>query len=337
MIGRRHIDKIFGQNFSFLDQKMLEKYFKDEKLSEETKIVLKEQWEEFEPDSGNQPNLDHVFYKLYYSINNKTDSPVKSQNLFISIFRIAAILIVGILISTAIYFNKSDKEILSRQVEFVSYDGFRTHFKLPDGTTGWLGNNSKLRYNIDKDGQRIANLNGLAYFNVAHRHEQSFIVKTPKKLDIKVLGTKFNVSSYSEDNSCEIVLEQGKVSLSVQNKNIGEMFPDQRVVYHSENNTIEKSNVVTTDYIAWKDGKLVLNDTSLKEACLKLGKFYNVDFELQTKGMESQKIRLILEDETLDDALKLLVMIAPVKYQIKGREVLDNNSYSKKKIIIKNK
>jgi len=338
MVNREHVDKVFNQRFSFLDQKMLEKYFEDKELNEETKAVIKKQWEEFEPDQDDQPNMDHVFYKLYYSINNKKESRKANKKLFIKISQIAAILLVGILFSTTIYFfNKSNNEIIPQQVEFVSYGGFRTQFKLPDGTIGWLGYNSELKYHLSDNGQRIADLDGLAYFNVAHRQEQPFIVRTPKKLDIKVLGTRFNVSSYSEDNYAEIVLEEGKVNLLLQNQSIGEMLPDECIVYHSDNNTIEKSNVVTADYIAWKDGKLILNDNSLEETCQKLGKFYNVDFELQTTGIGSHKIRFILENETLDEALRLLTMIAPVKYQIEEREILNDNSFSKKKIIIKNK
>lgn len=61
-----------------------------------------------------------------------------------------------------------------------------------------------------------------------------------------------------------------------------------------------------------------------------------MDFELQTKGIDKQKVRLVLEDENLEDALKLLTMILPVKYQIEKRKILNNDSYSKTKITIKN-
>jgi len=89
--------------------------------------------------------------------------------------------------------------------------------------------------------------------------------------------------------------------------------------------------------VAWKDGKLILSDISLKEACIKLSKFYNADFDLKAKNIENQKLRLILENESVDDALKLLSIIAHVKYEIEDRKVLDDFSYTKKKIIIKNK
>jgi ferric-dicitrate binding protein FerR (iron transport regulator) len=338
-INKKHIDKIFDQKFSLLDQKNLENYFEDRQLNEETKLVLKEQWAQFEPNpDSRQSNLDHVFYKLYYTINNKKDSIRKGQSLFLRIPQIAAILIVGILIATSIYFSGSgDGNVSSRQIEFISHSGFRNQFKLPDGTTGWLGYNSELKYHIDGDDRRIVDLNGLAFFNVAHKQKQPFIVKTPAKLNIEVLGTKFNVSSYSGDSSYEIILEQGSVRLNLQDRKVGDMIPNERVVYQLGNNSIEKSNVNALDYVAWKDGKLILNDVFLKEACLKLSRFYNVDFDLQIEKIDDQKVRLVLEDETLDDALKLLTMIVPVRYQFEERKIQENNSYSKKKIILKNK
>lgn len=337
-INKEHIEKVFGQKFSLLDQKHLERYFNDSHHNEETRLVVQEQWEKFVSNPDSCPNLDPVFYKLYYTISNQKDPAPKGRRLFFRISQIAAILIVGLLIATSIYFsNNGSEKANNQQVEFISRSGFRNQFKLPDGTDGWLGYNSELKYHVDSNNQRIVELNGLAFFKVTHRPKQPFIVKTPSKLNIEVLGTKFNVSSYSEDNTCEIILEQGSVRLNLHDQKVGEMLPNERVVYQSETNSIEKSNVNAMDYVAWKDGKLILNDVSLKETCLKLGRFYNVDFELKTEGIDNQKVRLVLEDETLEDALKLLTMIAPVNYQIEKRKVLDNNSYSRKKILIKTK
>jgi len=62
-----------------------------------------------------------------------------------------------------------------------------------------------------------------------------------------------------------------------------------------------------------------------------------VDFEFELGYIDNQKVRLVLEDETLEDALTLLAMIAPVSYQIEKRKILDNNRYSKRKILIKTK
>jgi transmembrane sensor len=337
-IDRKHIDKVFDQKFSLLNQKKLETYFEDRHLNEQTRLIIEEQWNHFEPNVENSTNLDHVFYKLFYTINNQKDYIHKGRSLILRISQIAAILIVGLLIATSIYFSNTDGEKANNQsIEFISQTGFRNQFKLPDGTTGWLGYGSQLKYHVDANDKRVVDLNGLAFFNVAHRQKQPFIVTTPTKLNIEVLGTRFNVSSYSTDQTCEIVLEQGSVRLNLNDRKVGEMIPNERVVYQVENHSIEKSSVKTFDYVAWKDGKLILNDISLKETCVKLGRYYNVDFELETDKTDNQKIRLILENETLDDALKLLTMISPVKYKVVNRKILENGSYSKKKIILLNK
>lgn len=334
-INRRYIDKVYGQKFSLQDQKNLAKYFEDSDQNEEAKIIVKEQWNQFAPDTDTNPNLDSIFYKLYYTINNRKDSTIKSSILFSKIAQIAAILIVGLLIAAAIYVS-NNRSTSSQNIEFISQTGFRNQFRLPDGTSGWLGYGSKLTYHVTDYNHRIVDLDGLAFFNVSHNKKQPFIVKTPTKLNIEVLGTKFNVSSYSEDKSCEVVLEQGSVRLNLESRKVGEMLPNERVEYNSENNSIEKSNVNAIDYVAWKDGKLILNDISLKETCLKLSRFYNADFEIQTKEIDKQKVRLVLEDENLEDALKLLTMILPIKYTIEKRKILNNDSYSKTKITIKN-
>lgn len=334
-INRKYIDKVYGQKFSFHDQKNVAKYFEDSDQNKEAGIIVEEQWKQFVPDVDNNPNLDPVFYKLYYTISNSKDSAPKNKILIAKISQIAAILIVGLLIATAIYIS-GNRSTNSQNIEFISQTGFRNQFRLPDGTSGWLGYGSKLSYHVTDDNHRIVDLDGLAFFNVSHNTKQPFVVKTPTNLNIEVLGTRFNVSSYSEDKSCEVVLEQGSISLNLENRKVGKMLPNERMVYKSENNSIEKSNVNALDYVAWKDGKLILNDISLKETCLKLSRFYNADFEIQTKEIDKQKVRLVLEDENLEDALKLLTMILPVKYTIEKRKILNNDSYSKTEITIKN-
>lgn len=334
-INRKHVDKIFSQKYSLLDHKMLEKYFEDHELNNETERILTEQWTQFDPDFSNKPQLDHVFYKLLDTINLYKD-PIWKKN-YLNISKIAAIFIIGVLIASNIYFISRNRDTKNEhEVVFVSHDGLRNQFILPDGTTGCLGPESVLKYSTSGN-QRIVRLNGLAYFDVVHSDRQPFVVKTPAKLNVEVMGTKFNISSYQNEKNCEVILEQGKVRLSLFNQEIAEMAPKERVLFKSENNSIEKTRVIVDDYLAWKDGKLVLRNISLKEACTKLSRYYNVDFELQAKGLDEMGIQLTLENETLENALTLLTMISPVQYQIEKRKALPDQSFSRKKIYIKNK
>ncbi len=338
IIGK-HIDNILNDKLSLLDHKMLERYFTDDALNREVMPVIKEKWEHFAPGPEVPRNLDHAYYKLWHTIYQKKEKPAsKGTKLFLKLSRIAAVLIIGILSLTCIYlYHKGNVPASNQQAEFISHSGFRNQFKLPDGTTGWLGYGTELKYHVNDDDQRIVDLNGLAFFDVMHENDRPFIVKTPARLDIEVLGTRFNVSSYSADSSCEIVLEQGSVKLNLPNRESEHMAPNDRVVYHSYHRSIEKTKVDVADFLAWKEGVLILKDVSLSEACVKLSRFYNVEFDLQTEGRHRQKIRMTLKDDPLEDALKLLTILSPVTWRTEERKVLDDNSYSRKKIIIKNK
>lgn len=340
-INRKHIDRVFSQRFSLFDLKMLEKYFEEEKLNEEVRMVVEEQWEQFEPDPGDRPDLEDVFFKLYYTIDNhpKKQAPRK-PNIFLKMYRIAAVLLVGLLIAVAAYFSTREFSRTSNPqwVEIVSHDGFRSQFTLPDGTSGWLGYGSNLKYHLDNKDKRVVDLDGLAFFDVAHQKEHPFIVQTPAKLNVEVLGTRFNVSAYSKDRLCDVVLQEGSVKLTLGEEEIQTIKPNERVIFHAEDNSFEKSTVKNVDdFLAWKDGKLVLRDITLKEACMKLSHYYNVDFELQAKELDDMEIQLTLENETLESALDLLSLISPVSYKVEDRKVQNNQTYSKKKIIIKNR
>ncbi|PTN07546.1 FecR family protein [Mangrovibacterium marinum] len=336
-VNRKHIDNVFGQKQSLRDQQMLERYFEDIDLNEETRQIVKEQWEQFDATADGAANIDHVFHKLFYTITNSTRNSGKIINLRFRIAQIAAILIVGIFLAGAIYFTRSSYHIAeSQQIEFISTSGFRNQFKLPDGTTGWLGADSELKYQLEENNHRVVKLDGLAFFNVVH-NDSPFIVKTPKNLNVEVMGTRFNVSAYSADPSCEVVLEEGSVLLSNTSGLNEKMVPNDRIVFDLRNNQLKKSQVNTSDYLSWIDGKLVLKDISLREACLRLSRFYNVDMEVRAENIDKEKVRLVLENESLEDALKLLSVIAPISYQVEERKARGDDSYSRKKIIILNK
>lgn len=337
-IDKKHIENIFGQKFSLKDQKMVQEYFADEHLKEEAKHFINSQWEQFKESPELKTDLDQVYYKLFYSINQEKINKPKGRSLFLRISQVAAVLVAGLLIAASIYFSDRGNPIENNQlVKFVSHGGFRNQFSLPDGTTGWLGHGSTLEYQLGSDNQRVVSLDGLAFFDVAHSEKQPFLVKTPANLAIKVFGTRFNVSAYSADKSCEIILESGRVGLAFQNGKTEEMHPDERIFYDAEKRTVERSVVNVADYLAWKEGRLVLNDVPLEECCVKISRFYNVEIELQTENMQNQQVRLLLEDETLEEALNLLCLILPVEYKVEGRIAMGDDRYSKKKIIIKNK
>ncbi len=335
--NKKHLDNFYKEKYSLRDYKMLEKYFRDKNSNEETMQQMHEQWNDFRANKELNTNLDHVFSGLLASINASGTVTPKIIQLFYRLKYVAAILVAAIIISSAIYFVQRNAPVAqSTFIEFASNTGDRSYFKLPDGTSGWLGAESSLKYRMSDDNQREVYLDGRAFFDVFHNSKQPFVVKTPANLDVQVLGTRFGVTAYQQENSCEVVLEKGKVLLSNQNGLHKEMIPSERVVYHPANNKLESVMIDPSDYLSWIDGLLVMKDISLKEATEKLSRFYNVTFDFKTKNIENERIRLVIENESLEECLNLLSKIASVKFVVEERTALTDHRFSKKNIIVLN-
>ena len=334
---KNRIDRLFHQKGSLADHRKLGEYFADSDSNEEVKEVLREQWKNLEVQPEAEFDANQSFSKLFSLISGSLAKRERKSSMLFRVSQIAAILIVGILIAGAIYFSAGHSGLSAEHpIQFYSHNGFRSQFVLPDGTTGWLGYNSTLKYHIEDNVVRTVELDGLAYFDVAHLdRDHPFRVETPSKLTVEVLGTRFNVTSYSVENTCEIVLEKGSVQLALKNKTVEKLSPNDRIIYNISEKTISKSAVKVDDFLAWKDGRLVLKDISLEEACVKLSRFYNTEIELGSPELKDKKIRLVLEDETLDEALALIATLFPLKYEIVERSQSENDSFTKKKIILK--
>ncbi|MFV0345651.1 MAG: FecR family protein [Bacteroidales bacterium] len=332
IVDRKHIDKIFRGGFSLKDKKIVEEYFKDASLDEDVKKIVEEQWDNFEHDEHDITDLEHIFYKIFFEIRNSKRQGSRGLAFFLK--RIAVVLVVLLLLGGAFYWgamSSSDTKTLS--VEFHSPEGMRSQFKLPDGTTGWLGHNSDLRYEVDGK-TRLVHMDGQAYFDVAHSEDSAFVVCSPMGYDVRVHGTNFNVNSYSVENNFEVVLEEGSVSVESGNKLIDIIKPNEKISYDNSKASFSKSLVSPSDYTAWKDGRLSINYEPFEQSCEKIGRFYNVEFGNIPDELKTQNVRLILEGESLEEALHIITQLYPVKYKITDRMKLDDGSYSKRKVII---
>ena len=146
---------------------------------------------------------------------------------------------------------------------------------LPDGSQVTLNANSSLKYLAgweDEDVREVW-LVGEAFFSVTRApHDQKFIVHTPH-LDVRVLGTKFNVRSRREQSS--VVLAEGAVEAYVPAAlERVLMKPGERVQYHVQRSAIVRTPVNPLQYTAWKEQQLLLNNTSLREIAAALEDYY---------------------------------------------------------------
>jgi ferric-dicitrate binding protein FerR (iron transport regulator) len=151
--------------------------------------------------------------------------------------------------------------------------GHRAQSTLPDGTTVWLNAGSTLSYPAVFSGQRVVYLDGEGFFEVAPDKEHPFIVSTGK-LNVKALGTKFDISNYKEDNLTVSLLE-GSVSVYPEDREEQGivLLPNEQLA-ESEGGYVKKSFV--QDAILWVDGYHSFHNKTLASILSKLELYYDV-------------------------------------------------------------
>jgi len=197
---------------------------------------------------------------------------------------------------------------------------------LSDGTKVYLNSMSKLKYPIvfDND-KRIVELEGEAFFEVTKDKSKPFIVRT-SKCDITVLGTKFNVNSYKDDEELLVTLASGKVKVNVKNSKPVFLLPGEQL--RENNGVMEKKKVNTRIYTSWKDGKYLFSNTRLEDIIKQVHRWYDVEvFYSSDKLKEYHFSGAVVKNQTLNQFLKKLSKSGDIEFIIKGRCV---TVYSKK-------
>lgn len=277
------------------------------------------------------------------NVHKKTElSSDHSQRGFLFYWqRIAAIMLFPLIIGGIIYFIQS-KNTLSNIVVWQTITtppGVKSQAQLPDGTRVWLNSGTSLNFPLSfSEGTRNVKLLGEAFFDVAKDEKRPFIVGLGK-INIEVVGTKFNVINYEKEEETEIVLASGKVKLFENQENrsqlISEMKPGQQAIYLKTGNTISLKDVDTREFTSWIDGKLIFRDDPIGKVVSKLNRWFNVQIEIADPNMGSYIYTATFQDETIVQILNLIKRTSPVDYTIISGKQLKDGSFEKQQIILK--
>lgn len=198
--------------------------------------------------------------------------------------------------------NRNDvKDAVLNQV-IVPY-GQRHKILLSDGTLVQLNAGSKLTFPaIFSKKIREVYLKGEGFFEVHKNEKVPFIVKTDY-IDIKVLGTIFNVSAYEDEHFVSTVLVEGKVNVSQKNKMLANdvftLVPGQGCFYSVSDQHSVVKNVDTNDYILWKDGLYKFHDMPLIDIVRRVHKYYNRSIQIEGDKLANTLVsgKLVLSDD----------------------------------------
>ncbi|MDQ0641220.1 transmembrane sensor [Pedobacter sp. W3I1] len=207
----------------------------------------------------------------------------------------------------------------------VSYSTIETplggqyQVNLPDGTKVWLNAGSKLKFPNRFDGlKRNVELNGEAYFEVAKDKVHAFLVNSGSQ-EVEVLGTHFNINSYSNEPVIKTTLLEGSVKL--RNADTEKIIaPNEQAILTGNNFDVKQVDASTA--IDWKNGEFRFKDEGLKSILRKLSRWYGVDFVLENRldNLPSFSGSVSRFDQ-ISVVLKMLEETGNIKFYINGKVI----------------
>ncbi|MBC5645792.1 FecR domain-containing protein [Parabacteroides segnis] len=188
----------------------------------------------------------------------------------------AAAICITILSTWMVMNDREPAEEMVTYEEFTTPSGQRAMVKLHDGTTVWLNARSTLRYpNHFAREERKVELDGEAFFDVEHNEHKPFVVST-EKLDIKVLGTKFNVFAYKGREEFNTALLEGSVKVYERMNEEKALFMNPNECVELKDNKLVKRPMGNTDFLLWKEGIYAFDDVPFEDIIKKFELYYDI-------------------------------------------------------------
>ena len=214
-----------------------------------------------------------------------------------------------------------------QDAKIIKYNVLRTpmggeyQLVLPDGSKVWLNSGSTLRFPTSFVGsERIVELKGEAYFDITKNSKMPFLVRTNNAMDIKVLGTQFNIMAYDDEKNINTTLIEGSVEVL---KGLGKTMlkPGQEAVLNKGSGNIKVSIADLEQAIAWKNGYFIFSNENIESIMRKVSRWYNVDVIYEGNLSNKDFVGTISRNKNVSELLKMLELTGAVHFSIDGRRI----------------
>jgi transmembrane sensor len=309
--------------------------------------------EEFQAEDAYMLHLQRIHeMNISFGDIKENPDPIIGKNKVRRWYWAAAAIIIAAtsLFATGVLSKNSNSDKVTsfapREVNEISTrQGSKSKVQLPDGSVVWLNAGSKLTYNKEYGQQlREVTLIGEGYFDVVKKKEVPFIIHT-SNINIKVLGTTFNVKAYPEDKQTETSLIRGSIEVTIKNRPDNKIIlsPNEKLIvktdllikkeagrnddkYLQPAISINKLKPVTLDSVVaetqWVENKLVFNDESFADLAVLMERWYNVDIEINDPQLSQKRMTGNFEKETIEQAIEALKLTIPFKYEQTGNKII---------------
>lgn len=212
-------------------------------------------------------------------------------------------------------------ERLTQPVTVYTQLGERSQAVLPDGTKIWLNSSSRVEYTASFfSRKRCVKMDGEVYFEVSHDKHAPFVVST-NGLDVRVLGTRFNIRSSAEKHRVITVLLEGSVEASVsgQRGNGVRLRPSQQLIFDTDTKSMFLSDIATAERsINWIYGRFSFEHNTLEEIAEELNRYYNVDIRFKDDSLRQMRFS---GDFQAEDGIYHIMSVLQLTYKFNYRIV----------------
>jgi transmembrane sensor len=247
--------------------------------------------------------------RLYLEITARIQQKKQKKQQYLRALKIAAAM-VGALVLLSCYFLLKSTPNRGQEI------------RLPDGSVAWLDAGTELTYPAHFGGhtRMVILKGGAAFFDVVHKTNQPFIVKTSTAI-ITVLGTSFAVTAF-KDQTTHVSVKTGLVGVNMVNKKTPARFlsPGQAAIVTTTSSVLTAEPLA--DIAAWREQKLIFNDQPLGEVMESLERKYDVRIVIQNKALLKERITMRLNDQPLKDILTAISFANHFNYEINDQLVV---------------
>jgi ferric-dicitrate binding protein FerR (iron transport regulator) len=237
---------------------------------------------------------------------------------FGKMIKYAAAIIIPVVLGVGAYVLIGNFSHDQNKPMIVSVDnGQKANLQLPDGTRVWLNSGSSIRYDKNyNQHDRIINLEGEAYFEVAKDKKRPFIVKT-NAINVRAVGTTFDVKAYTNDDAITTTLIEGKVNV-FNDKVISQLLPNQKITFNKSNRTFDKVQVYDAEMAGlWKNNQLAFDSETLEDIAKVLERMYNIQVVFDSEQIKHIRFSGKIKNNSLESILQLISLTSPIHYNVK--------------------
>lgn len=279
-------------------------------------------------------DYDKALANISAHLTLQKQNPSQSKRKYLTPFvlKLAASIVILVSVAGTSYYLFNRHAVKQNHIvwnEKVTILGERAIINLFDGTTITLNADTKLKYpNVFTGKTREVFLEGEAFFEVNKDSAKPFIVNTGN-ITTTVLGTKFNVKSFSKDEDIEVSLTEGKVKVSSEKgadeKGIIILKPNQKLVFDKDEEISSVENFDIQKETGWIDNNLKYENEPISKIFIELERAYGVKFELAEKTYANKKLTVNFKNDSFFTVSEVLKRLTGLKY----KTVKENNRITK--------